>query len=482
MTGDITAGDPDGGGFHFCESLKDMGLWLPSTFSTCHTGHNFTYTHPGSHASRIDFFAVSGGFACENLCTWVDEDIDLLNYNEDHKPVRMNAACVIVAEGPDVEHVRIKRYDLAKLKDPAVRGKLQAGLQRLTIPDWDVDVNAHADTFQTQIQMVLDELIPFDPSRPKSAYIPDEAWNLRRAKQKLKSRTANRKKDHRSTLSGLLFDIWAGDGARATVAQRLLRKAVVLYEVVAGAIHFATWRMRRLIQQHKKQMLNHLSESCGKCDPNVIMGRLRQLQLGRRRPKRWRRHLPGMMREDGSMTQDRADLDELWMRFFSSMEAGQVMDVSDFLTEAAAPRSSHEVELDLRAVPSLSALECYLRGTKPRKAPGLDAIPGEVLKLCAQPMARLLHPLILKSALHIRQPVQWRGGTLHAAFKGAGLTSQPSNYRSLFVSSSVGKTYHKLIREQIAPWADSSFGSCQFGAKKGSPVVHGSHIVVPHEQ
>ena len=89
---------------------------------------------------------------------------------------------------------------------------------------------------------------------------------------------------------------------------------------------------------------------------------------------------------------------------------------------------------------------------------------------------------MLKSTLTLRQPIQWRGGVLHAAYKGSGPTDVAANFRSLFVSSTAGKAFHRLMRSKIAPAAQRQLRPCHFGIKSGSPVSHGSHLVIAHEK
>ena len=122
--------------------------------------------------------------------------------------------------------------------------------------------------------------------------------------------------------------------------------------------------------------------------------------------------------------------------------------MTDFLASEAMPRSLPELTMDESLFPTRIEIEQCLRQVKPRKAAGLDCLPGDVLRIAAKPFARLLEPLFFKSVAFVRQPVQWRGGVLVSAWKGAGPTEQVSSYRSLFVGSAVGKTYHRLVRNK----------------------------------
>ena len=87
-----------------------------------------------------------------------------------------------------------------------------------------------------------------------------------------------------------------------------------------------------------------------------------------------------------------------------------------------------------------------------RKAKGLDGIPGEMLSAAVPEMGQALYPLVLKSVVKLCQPVQWRGGVLQEAWKQSGSAAEPGNYRSLFISSQLGKCYHRLLRRRVTPY------------------------------
>ena len=85
-------------------------------------------------------------------------------------------------------------------------------------------------------------------------------------------------------------------------------------------------------------------------------------------------------------------------------------------------------------------------------------------------MAAVLQPLMLKAAAYLRQPVQWRGGLLYEAYKQAGSHSDPSSYRSLYVASVVGKTYHKVMRNKVQDQVERTLHEFHAGGKKNVPV------------
>ena len=94
--------------------------------------------------------------------------------------------------------------------------------------------------------------------------------------------------------------------------------------------------------------------------------------------------------------------------------------------------------------------------------------------------AKVLWPLFAKAAAHISQPVQWRGGLLYEAYKQSGCGSDPQAYRSLFVSSAVGKSYHKIFRTKQQDKLGNVFHSFHMGARKGCPVTLPALYILSH--
>ena len=85
--------------------------------------------------------------------------------------------------------------------------------------------------------------------------------------------------------------------------------------------------------------------------------------------------------------------------------------------------------------------------------------------------AMMLHPLIVKTMTGLCQPLQWRGGLLYAAWKGQGLVSVPSNHRSLFVSSMIGKTYHKALQNKAQQQIQGVLHGLHLGSRQQVPTT-----------
>ena len=74
---------------------------------------------------------------------------------------------------------------------------------------------------------------------------------------------------------------------------------------------------------------------------------------------------------------------------------------------------------------------------------------AKILQAGFSPLAPILHALFTKSMLWAKQPTQFRGGVLYECYKNSGSSQDVANFRSLFVSSTVGKCYHRLVKNKV---------------------------------
>ena len=486
VTGAVGCGQPDEAGYALVSILQRHGFWMPSTYECCHVGRSETWTHATGKASRIDFPLLSRHFHEADVQTHVADDIDLLTTGDDHDPV-MAVVKLVVTDGLSRPSMvdRVRKYDARKLAKPEVQAAVDYWLEcmGLHLIPWELDVNSHAQAIQDGVERILCAVAPVDHNKPLSTYIPDEAWRIREARQALKKRTRHRKEAFRDHRLRQGFHCWLdkvrGGGHAAPVR---LDADVVIYEVVAFAVKFATVRMRRLIHKEKNEQLLTLSRQVGSVTPDVIFNKLKTMQIGGRKPKRWKSALPKLRDCSGALVNGRLDLDRVWMQYFSDMELGELKSTEAFIQQTLqADFVQVDFNPDLALLPSLMEVEVVLRGTKAGKAAGLDKVPGELLKHCSRGMAATLHPLMLKAVLRGRQPVQWRGGLLIEAVKKAGLEAQLDGHRSLFVGSVVGKAYHRFVRSRLIDKTEATLRGTHYGVRRGSTVSQASQVAILFE-
>ena len=85
--GDHASDVEDEGGARFRQLCEKHDLLVPATFSQRHQGPTGTYTGPKGARSRIDYIAVSQSCQEGIERSYVDQEIDILNGERDHRPL-----------------------------------------------------------------------------------------------------------------------------------------------------------------------------------------------------------------------------------------------------------------------------------------------------------------------------------------------------------------------------------------------------------
>lgn len=184
--------------------------------------------------------------------------------------------------------------------------------------------------------------------------------------------------------------------------------------------------------------------------------------------------------EDGRPCRTPQDLTDRWANFFGAMEGGTRMDERQLRNlwkqnlQACIPAG---LCLQPEDIPTLADLERAFRRVRPGKAIGADDIPPELCHCQPVTMARLTYTQMLKLLAHGQEALLHKGGLLVSAWKRKGAQQECSSYRSLLISSHVGKTLHRVIREQQSSLYECFLQRSQIGGRKQVPVGLGVHHV-----
>ena len=92
-------------------------------------------------------------------------------------------------------------------------------------------------------------------------------------------------------------------------------------------------------------------------------------------------------------------------------------------------------------------------------------------------MAKLLFPVCLKAALGLREPSEWRGGSLHCLAKKAHAALDCASYRSILMASTAGKAHHRILRDKLMPSFVGCRAALQYGQQPGVGVEAVAHVV-----
>ncbi|CAE7419468.1 unnamed protein product [Symbiodinium sp. CCMP2592] len=467
-TGDLAFGQEDANGAAMLRHACELGLWFPSTYRHLHTGSSATFRHVQGSLHRIDFTVVGGLAEVWAAHSYVDEHFDTLNPNDDHLPAIAELQGSL-GESCGRRRVWRPRFDTEKMLTTAGKQIIAEELERYSPPRWHVHPDQHCQHLQDFLLGVMQKHFRRDEHGPRAAYLSPEIWALRGAKVAHKLRTRYR--------AGL----WSAILCRAFLqwiceenyygVQELTKKYGLLYELSAAAVSFATGRIKRGIREDKAKFLSVVAKD-GTAKAEEVLGIAKKAGVGGRQARPFHRPLPALLRPDGQLCSSRADRDETWLQQFSAQECGVVQLTEDYL---AGRDRQITIDCDLGwslgELPSYFEVEQAFRCAPARKSCGLDCLPGELLRADPAGITKAAFPLFLKATVSLRQPIQWRGGLLRESWKRKGTVREPANYRSLFVSSMLGKVFHKVLRSRATQHAADMLLSFQMGARKQAPVT-----------
>ena len=406
------------------------------------------------------------GFRSCDISAWSATDLDLLNQAEDHFAVALHGKFVDSCSGVGAGHLLRRKYDVARMQTCEGKALLRESLAGLNVVPWDVDVNAHAASLEQATHSVLRRHFPVKAGGPRSAYISDAVWRVRDRRNCLKAVTRFWKEGYKSTLLQEGFNRLARRGRSAW-----WQKVDLLYQLFAASINLSTDWIKRQIRRDKSELLKGIAGGSQGKSIQDIQKALRRCGLGRRGSFKQGRPVPFILDSQGCAISSREGLDRHWLEHFAQMEAGCCVSIESFGAMVHNFSPPRDVSVDLGLIPSFIDVEDQFRQVRGGAASGLDGLPPEVFKAAPQHMARLFHPLMVKAAWNLVQPVQWRGGVLFEAYKHSGTPTAVENYRSLFVSSVPGKCYHRILRNKAAGIVEDTLGPLHCGGRKGMPVT-----------
>ena len=327
VTGEVPFGVPDSFGDSLVEFLDLHHLYIPSTFEGVHAGPSHTWKHPSGSLARIDFICVRSTVSIDAESSWTCETLDHLVQQEDHASVVWEAVVSKreVAEGP----ARLNRcqFDRRKLMSEEGQAILAAELCKYAPPSWKVHPTDHAAHMEQFLQPILQRHFLKPVRGPRAGFICEDIWASRDRCQRLRKHTRRWNEGHQQFVRFHSLHRWkAGCGEFAAD----VTKHLVLRELFASAIKFATHQMRRRLRQDKRVYMQKLSKSLEGMTAPEVQKSLRLHGIGGKAAKRTQRFAP--CRRDpatGTPVLGAREMDDAWLTFFGDMEYGSVLGVED---------------------------------------------------------------------------------------------------------------------------------------------------------
>lgn len=460
----------------FGDFLTATELCLPAT-GPHHIGAQHTWTSPnGLHHHCIDHIAIP--FESWHECTYSAtlEAFDLGNGCWDHTAV----AVQLQWQAKTVTPARKSRswcpkYDKHRLQ----RDHVQQALASFCHSTWTQNVEDHVADFNTALLHGVAQRCPQPEQQPKKPFYTSAIWTLRN--QKLNRRKALKEITKRRIHELLLtcFKSMCPLGSKNYDFVQFWRYDTWLLcgRVRAYvAFHQVAHKLRVFLRQAKQGHLQTTLQGLAPTAPAATIMRSKAC-LAPPMPKRCTSPHCHISRKRTAVTVKilrRREMNGLSrIEFFRTMEGGDRVDIEQQRREWIQhlfdfSQSSHE--LTLQDLPSLTSLEAVYRRVHSAKATGPDGVDALLCHTDPASFARKTYSILLKTFVHGQESLLHKGGRLHPLWKCKGPKDSCQSYRSILISSHVGKSIHRCLRTHTTDIFEKYLQKQQLGGKRRIPV------------
>ena len=468
----------------FRQFLVDHDLCLPAT-SQCHQGPHPTWQSlNGESSQRIDYVAVPVHLFTACVFSCVADSFDLGNARDDHFGIGLQMTwddLLLTKQQRTSLPSRNTGFDRAQIKS----NRASILWQTVTPQPWACDIHTHVTDFNQQVLQLLSTTCSRPKGRPKKPYLDEEVWSLRQRKCALRARLKEARRLSRGHLLRKIFHGWHSqqpalpDDLRADWLFQSTWQCSMLRLV--AQFHCVSRQLRQKIRMNKQKHLDTvLTELSANSAAGDILHHLRPFIGPTNLKKLKAKALPIVKQSDGTVCESHDQARDRWIQFFGQMEGGRRISCDEqwrlWRHNLAHFRQDCGTDLQLNDIPSLVELELAYRRVALGKATGLDGIPSEVCHYFPAAFARLTYTMLMKASIHGQEALPHKGGRLVQAYKHKGDPSECSSHRSLLISSHIGKTLHRSLRQHHYSLYAAYQQRQQVGGRRKMPVSGALHM------
>ena len=464
------------------EFLKTFGLCLPST-TALHRGSHGTWTAPdGWTQHRIDYIAIPQNELCFCMQSCSIDNFDTGNSHEDHQAVGVQLQWIQDRQ-TCLSKAKIGKHDRNAIKDQ----EHVIDLAAVQTCAWHEDIETQVQSLNQAIHCTLQAACPRQKQGKKKQYLSAEIWDYRIAKLHLRRRLQNARRQASLDSIRLVFWAWKNqeadpDGVDVIVNSHVAHANTVLCSIFQlNCRYYRIARMlRRELQQAKTRQLSHALDQTSEVTPaGTLLQTLKPFIGPTNLKKQQKTGLPAVRKQNGEICTTPEEAQNRWIEFFSHLEGGTRMDHDTYRTiwrqNLAKFLVTDSFSIAIKELPSLAELEMAYRRVPFGKAVGNDGIPPEVCHVKARDLARLTYAILIKVFVYGQEAIEHKGGRLAVAWKHRGDVRDCDTHRSLLVSSHMGKTIHRALRQKHHSLYTAYMQTQQLGGRPKIPVG-----ILPH--
>ena len=459
---------------HFRDFLVHVEAFVPSSFEEYHQGSTATwYSNAWEGGARCDYIALPLAWRTGEIHSKVDPTLDAGNAGEDHLPLRCSIDILVVG--------KYRKKDRMSFDRKALQSCPLEKLQRLfcTPPDipWSTNIDRHATTLSTWVQTQLAKAFPPQAKGPKKSYISDETWKIRTTRIATRQLVcAHKAALQLVTLRAAWQALESGNGwqPRRCILHGLVQFAVV--QAGRKRTMSLTKQLRKGLQSDRTKVLHDLGERAKSMPQKELLEALKTFGVRSKRKPGSISPLPMIRGPDGAVLDSFEEVAACWRRHFAEQEDGLVQTAEALMCLHDSDAKEYEEEVLWQEIPTRMAIEAAFRRTSVNRAFFVDGVPGDLLSKLPSELARAYYPLMLKQSVFAKEALLHKGGRLVPSFK-KGSPADMNCYRSLFVSSVIGKALRRVYRERLGPILDDHRMSLQLGGLAGHSITQASHVL-----
>ncbi|CAL1154687.1 unnamed protein product [Cladocopium goreaui] len=457
--------------------LDDRALCLPCT-SACHEGTHTTWVTPdGLSEHMIDYIAIPSTCLHECLLSKVLDEFDLGNSHHDHMAIALQLQWQETGMQTPVGQRQAKAHiDFSMLQSHHV----MQTLNDYVVPAWSENIEDQVSHFNGHLLEGLQHRCPATKHRPKKPCLDDATWALRT--QKLIARRGLRQiaRRNRQEFLRACFQSWAStpdfDSTRLWQYHRWLLCANIK---LMARFHTSAAHLKKTLRDRKTTYLKQAFENLPPDAPaSSILQALKKV-VGSTNLKQIKQlTLPMVKDSSGSHCTSPSQALDTWIQFFQNMEGGKRVDRLEqrhLWVQNLQKFQATSLDLQITDVPTLVELEMAFRHVKPNKATGPDLIDANICANSPAIVARKTYSQLLKLYTHGQESLLHKGGRLQPIWKQKGPRDVCSAYRSVLISSHVGKSLHRCLRLHTANVFEHYLQLQQTGGMRGISVTLGVH-------
>ena len=457
------------------EHAATHGLFAPSTFRQWHEGQLYTWTHPnGKSRARLDFVLLPLSWKRSNISSWVETDFHAPRAFQDHQ------CAAIWLSWQALQRSRArgnKPFDREAMNTPEGKEKLTQIWIEAPMHEWHINATTHALHLTTYLQQSLELHFPRRKKMRHWTSASEETLQgfhqLTWSKRDLRTYKAMLKQLHLR----YWMDVWQGktwNSENFRWAAKLFRSFAVLTRMMP----LQAKALNKAVRAERRAYAANIADHAEGVPPHELYRALRPILPNRKTPQ-VHRPLPHLEKSDGTMTTSIEEIDQRWTEHFSVLEGGEECDPQRFVWEALSTQHNacKPAAWAFEDLPHLDMLERAIHQMRIGRAPGPDRLPAELFKADPGLVAKRLYPILMKFACRLEEPLQHKGGSLIALYKGKGKHQSCHSFRSILLLSNMGKLLRSSMRRMVNGPYENSTDHLQLAGKRYQQVLFGAQCV-----